>query len=105
MSELFDEFGALRSLMNLPHLDDSQRGRLWASVRAYAQAQHQRYRSTRLPYLRGFPHHYEQPWASLTSLEQLAQALELVPFARFDLDLASDGIGAQQARALAESLT
>lgn len=87
MSYELTDFGQLRSWMNLPELDLAQRKQLWMLLNFQARTHKAEYLSSWQPYLESFPHHFVEPLATLKSLDELTQAAELLPFARFVLQL------------------
>lgn len=72
----------LRSLMQLPSLDASQREKLWQLIEASSHdaARHEQIIA---PYLSGFKSHFVTPLRHLWSLDDLRTAARIAPFASF----------------------
>lgn len=78
-------FGRLRELMNQGQLDHNQRDLVWRLVDHVFERAPERYREQWVPYMAGFPHHFEEALREVRSLEDLERAHELVPHARWRL--------------------
>ena len=73
------EFGRVRSLMNLERWEESHREELWDLIHAFAPAHPERFLEQWLPYLRGFPHHFEAPLHVFDRLEALERVRSWLP--------------------------
>ena len=78
-------FAELRSLMNMPALDEARRQHLFDLLLLGNETHRELYRSTWLPYIQSFPHHFEQPLTSVHSVKELEHTADLIPCARFEL--------------------
>ena len=96
-------FGELRSLMQRDDLSEPERAELYALIEQAAQLAPQEYRERWIGYMRGFPHHFEAPLATLSRLTSLRKAHALAPHALFHLELNHRGIGDKRIRILANS--
>ena len=72
----------LRSLMQLPFLDLSQREKLWALLVSSAEDA-SAHAEVIIPYLSGFNQHFSNPLRHLWSLHDLREAVSIAPFASF----------------------
>lgn len=105
MSELFDErgsFAQLRSLMNRARLDKAAQRELWALVQSCAALDPDAYTSHWLTYMQGFPHHWAINAMTLSSIKELAQACDLLPFGRFSLNMQANNLTDADLKKLAQ---
>jgi len=81
---LHEVFGALRALMQ--EEPDAPRWRLRAfkMLRQAWKNHPDEYQDEWVPYLAGFPKHWEEPLTVMLSLEALEMWHQIIPFARFD---------------------
>ncbi len=84
-----DHFGALRSLMQRDTLDEAERAELWRRVERAASLDPSAFVSRVAPYLAGFPHHFDEPLATVEDVDALERAVDRLPSARFVLRPAS----------------
>ncbi len=83
-------FSELRSLMNMPNLDSSQRKQLVELLHQGYQASLDLYHAEWLPYIQSFPHHFTQPLITYHKVQDLELAATIIPCAMFELSLYSD---------------
>ncbi len=85
----------LRSLMQKDALEGRDRARLWGLILKANSDYSQIYASRWRPYIEGFPHHLEEPLATVGSVWKLEQVTGLVPLATFELELFQSSPGAE----------
>ena len=96
-------FGDLRRFMNMRVLDTHMKSQLWALL---AQARHEDsdvYDDLWMPYLSSFKHHLTSLWKFCYSLDELADAIELVPMVLFGLSLSKKIFNQQTCQELIQS--
>lgn len=102
MATIFEGFGHLRSLLNQPTLTDADAKRLMTYVGIAYRTDTERYKQEWLPYIAGFARHFGDDFATLTSLDDLIQACDMLPFARWRLHIDDQDFGDDDALKLSE---
>ena len=95
------EFSDVRQLMQLGELDEKARRRLVCAVECLHEQDPAAYFDTILPYMRSFPHHFEQElYTCQGNLIQLESYAKIMPFAWFGLQRSAYRGGAEFISAL-----
>ncbi len=99
--EISATFQEVRSLMHRPELTMKTRQYLREVLLVMYRDHPDEYLEQWLPYLHGFPHHFEKELGWFTDIEALRFAARYAPFARFGWDVV--GEGAQLAEMISDS--
>lgn len=73
--------------MQREQLTDKDRVNLWTLLQDAHASSTEEYEDTWLPYLTGFPHHFQQPLTRVYSEKELSKAVSIVPCATFEVFL------------------
>lgn len=86
-SQTIQTFQELRSFMQREQLTDKDRVNLWTLLQDAHASSTKEYEDTWLPYLTGFPHHFQQPLTRVYSEKELSKAVSIAPCATFEVFL------------------